>query len=309
MCTFSTRSARRASLILIATIFALAVAVNGWLKTSVLSGRLCFSQFRQDQFVVNLLQKKREGVFIDVGASDGLTNSNSAQLQWYYGWRGVCVEPGSRKRLLRWIRPTCINVAAPMSSTERDVVFAHSKRTAEHSGVESTSNWANSNDPRERTDGEHVRTATLNGTLASWRKQLWPGTEQHLPMVPVFKNGTQLRREKPRVDFLSVDAEGHEYEVLQGFPFKQYSLGVLSVERNAAKDTVHKLIKTKSKLVHAGLLGADDVYVAPELAQRARELLRQTSNAELPLGATPLYSELEAIAKRMLPFLQRWRRL
>ena len=123
---------QRSFLPIAAIVVAFIVTANSWISRNITAGHYGFSQFAQDSFVLELLGHKRGGVFVDVGASDGIWNSNSYLLEGYYGWRGVCVEPGARQRLLAWLRPRCINVMAPMSSTEQLVEFHKSARTAEH---------------------------------------------------------------------------------------------------------------------------------------------------------------------------------
>ena len=214
---------QRSFLPLAAISIAFVVTANSWLSRNITAGHYGFSQFAQDSFVLELLGHKRGGVFVDVGASDGVWNSNSYLLEGYYGWRGVCVEPGARQRLLAWLRPRCINVMAPMSSTEQLVEFHKSARTAEHSGiVTTTTHQVGSN--VEGSDVVRVRTSTINATLMASRERLWPSAA---PAV---------------VDYLSVDTEGHEFEALRGFPFDRVRLRVVTVEQNKAKKEVDKLI-------------------------------------------------------------------
>ena len=50
------------------------------------------SQYGQD-IVVSELMEDRSGTFLDVGAFDGISFSNSYYLEKHLGWKGVCVEP------------------------------------------------------------------------------------------------------------------------------------------------------------------------------------------------------------------------
>ena len=247
---------QRSFLPIAAISVAFIVTANSWLTRNIAAGHYGFSQFAQDSFVLELLGHKRGGVFVDVGASDGIWNSNSYLLEGYYGWRGVCVEPGARQRLLAWLRPRCINVMAPMSSTEQLVEFHKSARTAEHSGiVATTTHQVGSN--VEGSDVVRVRTSTINATLTAWRERLWPSAA---PAV---------------VDYLSVDTEGHEFEALRGFPFDRVRLRVVTVEQNKAKKEVDKLLHAAGMRL-AGTIVTDDVWVTsmePSLVKRARAML------------------------------------
>jgi hypothetical protein len=55
-----------------------------------------FSRSGLDQFLFeNFFRGKRGGVFVDAGASDGETSSNSLFFERFMDWRGLCVEPRS----------------------------------------------------------------------------------------------------------------------------------------------------------------------------------------------------------------------
>src|SRR5689334_13139538 len=45
-----------------------------------------------DQALLNFIGS-RGGIFVEAGANDGLSQSNTAYLEFYLGWRGLLVEP------------------------------------------------------------------------------------------------------------------------------------------------------------------------------------------------------------------------
>jgi FkbM family methyltransferase len=52
-----------------------------------------FSQIGQDKYYIeNISKGSRNGVFLDVGANDGIFESNTASLELFYGWTGICIE-------------------------------------------------------------------------------------------------------------------------------------------------------------------------------------------------------------------------
>jgi hypothetical protein len=51
-----------------------------------------YSQYGQDIFISGLFQGKKDGVFVDIGAYDGIIMSNTYYLERELGWTGVCVE-------------------------------------------------------------------------------------------------------------------------------------------------------------------------------------------------------------------------
>ena len=51
------------------------------------------SQLRQDIFVLNETNYKKRGLFIEFGAADGVSNSNTFLLEKKFNWKGILVEP------------------------------------------------------------------------------------------------------------------------------------------------------------------------------------------------------------------------
>lgn len=51
------------------------------------------SQLGQEEWVLNKLNKKRNGYFIDSGACDGIYLNNTLKLEKEFAWGGICVEP------------------------------------------------------------------------------------------------------------------------------------------------------------------------------------------------------------------------
>lgn len=53
------------------------------------------TQLNQDIFAL-LINQFSNGFFIEIGANDGYTLSNTVYLEEYFGWRGILVEPNSK---------------------------------------------------------------------------------------------------------------------------------------------------------------------------------------------------------------------
>lgn len=51
------------------------------------------AQLRQDLFVLNHLDFKRNGFFVEFGATNGVNLSNSFLLERQFGWNGILAEP------------------------------------------------------------------------------------------------------------------------------------------------------------------------------------------------------------------------
>lgn len=52
------------------------------------------SQIGQDRWVCEFFNFKRDGFFLDIGAFDGVSISNTWTLEKELGWKGICIEAG-----------------------------------------------------------------------------------------------------------------------------------------------------------------------------------------------------------------------
>jgi hypothetical protein len=51
------------------------------------------SQIGQDQWVHSVLGDKRYGFFVELGACDGISLSNTLFFERSLNWNGICIEP------------------------------------------------------------------------------------------------------------------------------------------------------------------------------------------------------------------------
>ena len=159
--------------------------------------------------LVNKLKKYlnfENGFFIEVGAHDGIFQSNTLNLEESLGWKGILIEP-SLNAYLECIknRPKSICINLALTSFEqykkKDFVFGDfnsspmSSVAANRSGFSKFENFKN----------------YLSGIT---KKKLRPVSTAPLQLI-IDKIGID------KVDFLSLDVEGFEYEVLKGVNFNK----------------------------------------------------------------------------------------
>jgi FkbM family methyltransferase len=72
-----------------------------------------YSQSNQDKWVVEFLEFKKNGYFIELGAYDGIQTSNTYYMEKNLGWDGICVEanPTVYESLVKNRKSKNINVA------------------------------------------------------------------------------------------------------------------------------------------------------------------------------------------------------
>ena len=159
--------------------------------------------------LVNKLKKYlnfENGFFIEVGAHDGIFQSNTLNLEESLGWKGILIEP-SLNAYLECIknRPKSICINLALTSFEqykkKEFVFGDfnsspmSSVAANRSGFSKFENLKN----------------YLSGIT---KKKLRPVSTAPLQLI-IDKIGID------KVDFLSLDVEGFEYEVLKGVNFNK----------------------------------------------------------------------------------------
>lgn len=168
---------------------------------------LSHSQFRQDLFVLSELGWKTGGYFVEFGATDGLHLSNSYLLEREFGWSGIVAEPAKRwhESLVR-NRGCHIDTHCVWRKSDESLEFNETEDMG-LSTIESFSSVDAHAPNRRRGRVYSVTTISLMDLLARYR-------------APT------------QIDYLSVDTEGSEFDILSDFDFGRYKISVITVEHN-----------------------------------------------------------------------------
>lgn len=171
-----------------------------------------FSQVGQDKLVDEFLQGNRNGVFVDVGAHDGVMFSNTFFFELFRDWLGVCVEPSpeSFPFLIKNRMAKCIQCAVSDFDGTADFLVAP--------GGWSTISRLEALEPDHYLAVENIFLTTHGG---QFRKTT----------TPVRRLQSVLDECKlTRIDFLSLDIEGQELRALRTIDFSRMDIRVLSIE-------------------------------------------------------------------------------
>jgi FkbM family methyltransferase len=175
----------------------------------------------EKELVWKFFGRKRDGVFVEVGANDPVAGSQTWLLE-QNGWQGVLVEPqASLCEKLRAARPRSqvfqVACSRPGSEGEADLILT------EYDGNATLK-------PQRDSHGinfvgtERVRITTLDSVLQT------AGVS--------------------RIDFVSLDVEGHEIEVMRGFSFENYRPSLILIEDGVRDLSKHRFLKRRGyKLV------------------------------------------------------------
>jgi len=187
--------------------------------------RLSTSQLGQDLWVLERTGNLRGGFFVEFGATDGIRLSNTYLLEKSFDWRGICAEPNPKMFAQLQVNRRCIVSDAcigPRTGELVDFVLAeeYGGRVQEmESDMHADKRRAYWSDPSYRAT---FRTESLHDLL--------------------------VRLGAPhRIDFLSIDTEGSEFEILEAFPFEKWELRLITVEHNFTplRDRIRDLLESK----------------------------------------------------------------
>jgi len=197
------------------------------------------SQNNEEQIIINLFKGKRNGTFLDIGANDGVTLSNTFYLANNYGWTGLLVEasPKAYERLLK-----------NYELIDRDIDFQNVAIGKE----DGTMQFWESGELLNKGDIALVSSG-VKSELDRWISLNMPFEKIKVPMTSV---ATMLSRSRhTHFDLLSLDIEGMELEVLPQIDFKALKIQVAVIEWNSKDEQKYNDIMFPQgfKLVHKNM--------------------------------------------------------
>ena len=161
-------------------------------------------QLLQDAVCILLHQAKRGGYFVEVGVGDGKKYSNSMVLEKRLGWQGLLCEPAKMfHESIMSTRSAILDRRAISDTSGMLLKFQQNENMGEYSGF-SDSISMRMDDPFTQYD---VETVSFDNLL-----------EQH--------------RAPDEIDFISIDTEGSELNVLKGLCLKKRRVWLFSIEHN-----------------------------------------------------------------------------
>ena len=196
------------------------------------------SQAGQDMIVDRLLGGKSGGTFVDVGAYDGVTGSNSLFFEQIRGWSGVLVEPvPSQIQKARVARKCdCLQLAVSDAAGEAEFI-AVTKGFTQMSGLAQSYDAQTlaqvRNDPRHVEELVQVQTKRLSDILTD---------------VGIL-----------HPDFVSLDIEGGEVAVLRDFPFGDHRVQVWAIENNTGDSVIASIMRDAGYDL-VDFAGPDEIY-------------------------------------------------
>lgn len=195
------------------------------------------SQFGQDFLLETVFfPNLKNGFFVEVGANDPVKNSNTYFFEKFRGWSGLSVDAIDFSAEYAKLRPNTEFVNAVISNTERMVDFNY---------VESETGW------EDQMSG--IGSTKLSGK----------GFKSNVKSVQAIRLESLIGTRK-EIDFMIVDVEGHEVEVMSGVDLDTIRPHVIICENSGSlseQRRLQKFMASKRYKLQARIWTADDVYV------------------------------------------------
>lgn len=178
------------------------------LETSVItrSSTKSKAEYFQDLWVIASLNQKTKGYFVEFGATDGVAGSNTWLLENEYEWTGICAEPAKIYRDELTKNRACeLDFRLIWSKTGEVIAFS------------------------EKEEGYLSSVASVQQLVA---------VSDEYSVESVTLNDLLLQHGAPRnIDYISVDTEGSELEILREFfNHADFSVSLFSIEHNWRED-------------------------------------------------------------------------
>ncbi len=204
-----------------------------------------FSQYSQDKFLNEVVfSNKKRGFYIDIGAHDGVSFSNSLFFEKYNNWDGICVEPN----------PVVFSkLISHRNSTNMNVCIGNENKTVKFTQIEGYSEMLSG--ITERYDDRHIQRIN-NAILKNGGKR----NEIEVQMITLDSiDGLKDRK----IDFISIDTEGNEYDIIKAIDFDLLDIKSLVIENNYKNNQIKDYLSLFGfELIYK--LDCDEVFLNKE---------------------------------------------
>jgi FkbM family methyltransferase len=200
-----------------------------------------YAQINQDINVLKFYRYKKGGFFLDVGAYNGVDMSNTYLLEKSYNWKGICFEPlREAYENLREVRSAVCIDKAVFHETGKKMRFSACNVLSGITDCIDKYPWVKDSESYE------VETIRLDDAIL-----------EHETIVPYF------------IDYMSLDTEGTEFDILQSFDFNNYRVGYFTIEHNFVepkRTNIRNFLLSKG-YVYIGQNSVDDDYIHKSLIE------------------------------------------
>ena len=179
---------------------------NLYIRNKAYKKRDYYSQWGEDIFIKDYFRDKKKGFYVDIGSFHPIMYNNTCGL-FNIGWSGINIDLNQTSiDLFNIIRPNDHNICAALSekSEKRDIFFDNHfspVNTISKSFYETS----NKNISFKNLIKKEVKTKTFNDVIGSISNI-------------------------PKINFLNIDCEGHDYSVLKSIDLELYNPELVCIE-------------------------------------------------------------------------------
>ena len=185
-----------------------------------------YSQFKQDQFLEEVVFKGyKNGTFVDVGAHDGVSINNTLYFEKNNNWTGINIEPIKQvydKLVSNRPNNTNINCAVCNNDGETDFI-CNTGYTEMISGI------------KDNFDPRHWQRLQRENRAKGSTTEIIKVNTKRLETICDANNISHI-------NYLSIDVEGAEFEVIKSINFDKVFIDVIGFEDNY-NDTSIPIVK------------------------------------------------------------------
>lgn len=200
------------------------------------------AQIAQDLFAIAIAGSRDPRFFVDFGATNGIHLNNTWLLEKHLNWQGIVAEPAKCwHKELKQNRNSSIDFrcVAMESNLEVDFLEANAAELSTMAEFGNNGDWASA----ERINNSHaykVQTVSLDDLL-------------------------DAHNAPSEIQFLSIDTEGSEFEILSNYNFNGRKINSICVEHNYVHErrkSINQLLTSRGyKQIFKSISDFDDWYV------------------------------------------------
>lgn len=211
-----------------------------------------YSQLKQDLTVISFFNNKKSLFFLEIGANDGITLSNTYLLEKKFAWDGICSEvlPDKFKQLQENRNVNCDNLAV-FNKSDLELKFTVSNL---HSGI--TEYLKKGKTKAEKKFLKNKK----KGEKKIWKEE---PTQEIMVKSITLQDLLDKYNAPNKIHYFSLDTEGSELEILKSVDFSKYKFQYINVEHNfiePRRSEMRKLL-LKNGYLYMGENKWDDDYI------------------------------------------------
>lgn len=172
-----------------------------------------YAQYNEEEFLTNYFKGINNGTLVDIGAADGINNSNSRYLI-ELGWSGLLVEPNKNN----------FQKLMELYSNNKNIILENVG--CSENSLESVEFYIDQNDQYQQ-----LSTFSTNQVLKC--KKIY-NCEFISDNINLIKTSDLLKKHNLfKIDFLSVDTESFDTNVILGIDFNVVDIDLICVEHSS----------------------------------------------------------------------------